>query len=240
MRRPAFGLSLLLAALTVISATQDSASAHHFIDTCDEVGLFDRQDMAPYKEAASTLSSVVYVGHIPPAKDCNAGTFQGTTQHSSLHSKSKDFSKCLELVAQRSDTGHISMWGYDCRSDSNVSLHDISNYGSDIMFFWMTSGGDEHWDLWYYRYDTSQWVYLSTVVNRDVKMVPWAESTGYNASSSRNTWFNSYVAENEFGQWSPAFTCSVYRNLGPDNHQAMRVRSAGAVVFEPNPGFACG
>lgn len=232
----------LVAAATLGSALGAPAQAHHYSgDTCGEVGLWDEQDRVAYKEAGHLIEANVSVANIPPRRICDSNTSAtNATQHTSLHARSKDGLKCLELVAQRLSSGHITMWGYNCSNFNNGgTTHDISNYGHDQMYLWMNTGGggSTGWALWYYRYDISQWVYLATVT-RDAKMVPWAESSGYNASSLRTTWFGGYKATNEFGTWSPPFTCGI-ADPWNERHQAQVTQTPGNVAYEGNGSTRC-
>lgn len=248
MKEKRIAIALTTIYALVLSAILSSpATAHHYIDVCYEVGIYERQDLVAFKEAASTIESTLYVDHRPSPAPCTGSDPQPPpTMHSSLHSTGKtDGNKCLELVGYRSadNPSLLQVWGYNCfnpNASVGGKIVDVSGYNHDQMHFWMASGGDHSWDLWYWRYDTSSWHYVSTVTNREAKMIPWAESTGYNASGSRLTWFYNYTASNEFGSWNPVFTCPIQQTAGPDYHQRMISNPVpGRVNFEPWVGSAC-
>lgn len=249
MKKKSIAAALVVMYTLVVSAVlQGPAAAHYYIDVCQEVGIFDKQDIVPYKEAASFMESTLYVDHRPYQASCTNSTPQVMpTMHSSLHSKGKlDQNKCLEIVGYRSaaeDPNLLQVWGYNCynpNSSVGGNVVNVPGYNYNQMHFWMSGGGDTSWDLWFYRYDTGTWHFITTVINREVKMVPWAESTGYNASGSRLTWFYNYAASNEFGSWNPIFTCPIQQKYGPDYHQRMISNPVpGRVNFEPWNGSAC-
>lgn len=237
------GIALVTAAI-IGSALGVPAQAHHYSrDTCGEVGLWDQQNNATYRTAAYTIESYVSVANIPPMRICGSNTTAtNATQHNSLHARSTDGTQCIETVAQRNSNGSITMWGYNCSNfNDGGTTHSIPSYGHNQMLMWMSSGGgtSTSWALWYYRFDTNQWVYLANVNNKKTKLVPWAESSGYNASSLRTTWFNGYKATNENGSWAPPFSCPVSQ-AHLENHQAqVTAANAGAVIYEGNGSTRC-
>ncbi|HYO60871.1 MAG TPA: hypothetical protein VEU29_03125 [Actinomycetota bacterium] len=236
------GIALVTAAI-LGSAMGVPAQAHHYSrDTCGEVGLWDEQNRVAYKEAAYTIESHVSVANIPPYRICDANSSATwATQHNSLHARSKDGAQCIETVAQRYSDGTITMWGYNCSNfNDGGTTHSIPSYGHDQMVMWMSSGGGTSttWSLWYWRFDTNQWVFLANVGNKNTKLVPWAESSGYNASSVRQTWFNGYKGTNEFGSWMVPFSCGVSQ-IYLENHQAQVTTATGSVAYEANGSTRC-
>lgn len=230
----------IVAAAMLGTALGTPARAHHVSDTCNEVGLWDEQDSVAYKEAAHDMMVHVSVEHIPPARACGTNASPtSATQHSSLHARSKDGSKCLEVVASRSSSGTIVMYGYNCDNfNDGGTTHTITGYGHSEMLLWMSTGGaGTSWSTWYFRRDFNRWVYLADVT-ANAKMVPWAESSGYNASSQRTTSFRSYQAMNEFGTWFPSFSCGV-SNAFSERHQSQVTKWAGDVAYEPNAISRC-
>jgi hypothetical protein len=218
-------------------------SEHPQPGTCNEVGLWDRQrDPSSSRRTAHTIEASVSVANIPPQALCDSNTTPtDATQHNSLHARSSDGSSCIEVVAQRFSGGFIRMWGYDCGQGTGgpANTLDISDYGSDQMYFYMSSvnsgGSGSTWATWFFRFDTNQWVFLGNVTNRATRMRPWAESSGYNATAERHTWFANHRATTGITTptaWSPRFTCPVQEAF--DTHQVMRQSptAGGSVVFD--------
>jgi hypothetical protein len=205
-----------------LAPEKDPAMEHPLPGTCGEVGLWDDQvNPSIFQTSAYTIESTVSVANIPGMAPCGGSTVPSTgTQHNSLHARSADGSLCLELVSQRFTGGFTRMWGYDCGAGGPANIMDIPSYGSPWMYFWMSTGGSgTTWYLWFYRYDTSQWVYLGPVANRAATMRPWVESSGYNATLERRTLFANYRATNAFGSWTPRVACAVREAF--DAHQVM-------------------
>lgn len=224
-------LTGLLTATLGAGITQP-AEAHHSTGKCNEVGIWERADAdTTSKRFGHTLETTVRVNNYPPARKCNvvqdgdvtAVKERDASQHSALHAANGNDGDCLETVAQSQTNGEIWIYGYDCGERRNVTpnIHrGIFNYGSDQMVLWMSSGGDNFWDHWYYRFDGPGWVYLGGTQRHTNQLRPWIESSGYNASSQRTTWFGGYRATNDtVGQWAPPFRCSEYEDF--DRHQGM-------------------
>jgi len=176
-----------------------SASAHHYLGTCGEVGEWSESASTQLGSYNSGMGVLAYVGYVPAAADCfDNGVYRPgnySTQHTSLHARRYVYGNqyCLETVAQRFNSGFLRMYGYDCGASGAANVHDIANYGSPWIYLYMTSGGTYNWQHWYYRYDTNQWVYLGGTNSPCCRYYnSWLESSGYNESSARGTLFRGY------------------------------------------------
>lgn len=215
------------------------ASAHHYVGTCGEVGEFSESASARLGGYNSTMGVLAYVGYVPPARDCvESGVYRpnyGSTQHTSLHAKRfvdrREY--CLETVGQRFTSGLLRIYGYNCGVNHPgdpvpaPNIHDIPNYGSPWMYFFMSSGGSYDWHHYYYRYDTNQWMYMGFTPSFCCRYYnSWLESTGYNETAPRATLFRGFTETRSDGSYGTSnFPCPTSRD--DDRHQEQRPNAGG-------------
>ncbi len=218
--------ALVLAIVTVATALTVLASpAQAATDYCGEFGIWASGTFGAYTYASKAQTDVD-VSNIPPAATCIDGVGvshpnNGATQHSSLHMLYPGTNSCVEVVAQRHTDGHMTIWGYNCGYDSNLSPSagvndpaqvnfDIYNYAASSMQLMTYAPGnvngpayETNWASWITRRDTGQQIYVSTVSRLRTRLQPHAESSGYNYNSIRRTAFTNFVASNEYTNLTP-------------------------------------
>ena len=228
MRTSRTRVSLAATAVAVFGASLlvgFPANAHHFVGTCDEVGIWTKSAAARNNTKYYQYEADAYVAHIPPTANCyQNGTLMTNyraTQHTSLFMYD-GLDRCLETVAYRKSDGNLLLWGYGCgASDTSGdrTYVDIGAYSNSYIRLWMKSRAldtqDTQWDHWFYRYDTSQWVYIGYTSPRSGRAFPWVESSGYNATSRRDTHFINLYGDD--GTRSTNFPCPETRDY--DDHQ---------------------
>lgn len=137
-----------------VLALAPSASAHHYVGTCGEVGEWSSSASSRIypPRAASAMGVLAYVGYVPPNSACfDSAGYQPSawsSQHTSLHARRNDYGQCLETVGQRWSFGLLRMYGYNCRAGSPANIHDIWNYGNPWMYLYQASYGTYDWAHW--------------------------------------------------------------------------------------------
>lgn len=246
MKRRILNVVLALALASTVAGgvlAAQPARAHHFTGTCGEVGIWTKSAAARQGVKYYQYEADAYVGNIPPTADCYDGSTLRSnyraTQHTSLFMRDGK-NRCLETVAYRTSSADLYVWGYGCGGSDTSGDRDyvfVGPYSSSYVRLWMKSratGTDStEWDHWFWNYDTSQWVYIGFTAVRSGRAYPWAESSGYNATSRRDTHLINLFGDD--GTRSTNFPCPETDDF--DDHQGQYDQSpwfdASKVKFVP-------
>lgn len=147
-------------------------------------------------------------------------------------------------MAYRTSAGALSIWSYNCGSGRGVQEGptnvSVPGYGASTIKLYASYDGPGRWSGWYYRFDTAQWVYVSSTSGMVDYLRPWAESTGYNYNSTRKTYHNNFKATNAYlTDGLVSIPCERHHT---DGRQFMRqLATAGTAHFGPlnNWGTSC-
>ena len=234
-------MKVALATLVLVAGTiapAGTSSAHHFVDRCgEEVGIWTKSASARQGIAAYEMKVDAYVGYYPGFANCTntngTVTYTNGTQHTALHARRG--TECVETVAIRnpSQQGYLTLTGYDCRTSGNV--HFIQ-YAPDWITLWQATGNTgTTWSHWYWRWDTSSWVFLGNTARSYSAMYTWFESSGYNGSVARQAKFRGLTERRPNGTYgSTNFPCPETEDF--DAHQKLDPTStayAGNADFVP-------
>ncbi len=231
--------ALLSAALSV---PVGAASA----GTCGEVGIYGKAtNSAGALQPSYIAFSTIYTTYIPPAATCTEDDGSMTvnhfaTNHNSMHLRSGN--ACVEIVAQRFNDGHLTVYGYNCGLDPSVgggqngavTNLDFTGYRSTTMLPYAALNADGGWDLEVYSYDENRYIYLATVTGSNVNkpLYPFAESSGYNAQSQRNSAWSNYRISRTKGlaAWEDVYVGCVDRSGDPQQHVRPGYGAAGIFI----------
>lgn len=243
-------LTRFLACASILAAMlvpAGSAEAHHFFTTCNEVGVWSRTAITNFyfnsgntAGLAKRMEGWFSVNNIP----VNGNGCAFATQHNSAHAlRGGTNPQCIETVAQRFNSGVITMWGYDCGYgyDTPYYNHNVVNYGADNMYFVMDNSNEDYrWDHWYYRADTGTWHLIDWTPTAYKGFWSWLESSGYNDGATRGMLMQNYrVTSFGAGSWYDGLPCPETNDF--DQHQEMLYTNipSGTSWFWPDGGNAC-